>query len=156
MFKERLFDAIKIHPESTDRELTSVLFGTRKHASQVNQEARLLAGSGAIARIARADGRIINVPVARAPLRPMRKYEPLAVWLRGLPLHVQEVTLTMEEMQAILGAPLPPSAFSYRQWWSNQRDATNRPQACAWMGAGFAVDAVNQSREAGRVRYKRT
>lgn len=83
------------------------------------------------------------------------KYEPLETYLRATPPKVREVTVSFRELQSILGAPLPASAYTYREWWSNQRDTKSRPQAHAWGSAGFAVDAVNQSRSNGWVRFKR-
>jgi hypothetical protein len=45
----------------------------------------------------------------------------------------------------VIGASLPPSAFNYREWWANQWDTSNRPHAAAWVDAGFAVGAVDQT-----------
>ena len=42
------------------------------------------------------------------PYYGLRKYDPLATYLAGLT--VEEVTLTLGEIEAILGAALPPSA----------------------------------------------
>lgn len=83
------------------------------------------------------------------------KYEPLELHLRGIPSRVREVTLSFAELGRILGAPLPASALTHRPWWGNQKDSKTRPQAHAWLSAGFAVDTVNQGRSNGSVRFKR-
>lgn len=83
------------------------------------------------------------------------KYEPLELHLRAVPPNVREVTIQFSELQRILGAPLPESALTHRPWWGNQRDAKNRPQAHAWLSAGFEMDTVNQSRGTGWVRFRR-
>lgn len=83
------------------------------------------------------------------------KYEPLELHLRAVPRGVREVTISFAEVNGILGTPLPDSALTHRAWWSNQKDSKSRPQAHAWLSSGFKVDAVNQSRGSGWVRFKR-
>lgn len=83
------------------------------------------------------------------------KYEPLEIHLRATPPKVREVTLSFAEIERILGAPLPESSITHRPWWGNQRDSKSRPQAHAWLSAGFLVDTVNQGRAHGSVRFKR-
>lgn len=83
------------------------------------------------------------------------KYEPLELHLRETSPSTHEVTLTFSELAGILGGPLPSSAFTHRPWWGNQKDSKTRPQAHAWLSAGFAVDAVNQSSSGGWVRFRR-
>jgi hypothetical protein len=82
------------------------------------------------------------------------KYEPLELHLRAVPAGTKELTLSFAEIERILGAPLPASAKSHRPWWGNQKDSKTRPQAHAWLSAGFLVDTVNQSNSAS-VRFKR-
>lgn len=70
----------------------------------------------------------------------MTKYEPLTEFLtrqRG-----PTVTLNMPEVCRILGQGLPRSAYEHRPWWSNQTDASNRPQSRSWQRAGYLVDTV--------------
>ena len=83
------------------------------------------------------------------------KYEPLELHLRSVPLSVREITLSFLEIERIIGAPLPASAASHRPWWENQKDSKTRPQAHAWLSAGFLVETVNQGRPNGSVRFKR-
>ena len=72
------------------------------------------------------------------------KYEPLELHLRALPSTTATVSMTFKEIESIIGATLPRSAYQYREWWSNQKDTSNRPQAKSWIGAGFTVDTVHQ------------
>lgn len=83
------------------------------------------------------------------------KYEPLELHLRAVPAETREVTLSFAEIEQILGAPLPASAKAHRPWWGNQKDSKTRPQAHAWLSAGFLVDTVNQGNSNGSVRFKR-
>ena len=83
------------------------------------------------------------------------KYEPLELHLRAISSNLREVTLSFSEIERILGAALPESATTHRPWWANQRDSKSRPQAHAWLSAGFLVDAVNQGRGNGSVLFRR-
>ena len=82
----------------------------------------------------------------------MAKYEPLQDYLAARRL-MGRVRLSFVEVGAVLGKPLPLSAFKYREWWANQSDTSTRPQAAAWLGAGFAVDAIHQERGDGWVEF---
>jgi len=83
------------------------------------------------------------------------KYEPLELHLLALPASVVDVSLSFRQIEKIIGAPLPESAVTYREWWSNQADTLNRPQAYAWTSAGFAVDTVHQDGINAWVQFKR-
>ena len=85
-----------------------------------------------------------------------KKYDPLVHYLERLPKDLAETTLSFRELEKIIGAPLPDSAFDYRPWWGNQVDHSNRPQAAAWLTAGFKVKEVNQSRKGGWVMFSRS
>jgi DNA-binding transcriptional regulator YiaG len=63
----------------------------------------------------------------------------------------EEVTLTLETIEARLGQPLPPSARAGRSWWSNRKGA---PQAAAWMEAGYHTARVDL--EGGAVKFVKT
>lgn len=78
------------------------------------------------------------------------KYEPLGDYLAGLPASQSEVSLRFTEIEKILGAKLPPSASTYRQWWENQEGGSRAPH---WRAAGFAVDSVDLRRK--MVRFRR-
>lgn len=82
-------------------------------------------------------------------------YEALEAFLRATPLHIPEVTLSFEQIELIIRNDLPASHLDYRQWWENQSDVANRPQARAWTNAGFMVRQVNQVRTGGWVTFIR-
>ena len=84
----------------------------------------------------------------------MTKYQPLREHLVARQ-HLPRVQMTFAEVAAILGEPLPDSAFKYREWWANQSNTANRPQAAAWLDAGFTVAEVHQEPTAGRVVFDR-
>jgi len=56
------------------------------------------------------------------------------------------IRLSFTDIEKIIAGSLPPSAHKYREWWSNQSDTSNRPQAAAWLNAGFRVGSVDQER----------
>ena len=71
-------------------------------------------------------------------MKPGTKYYPLHEYLR--PLNQGEpITLTFDQIEAIIDASLPYSARFSRAWWANS--AT--PQGQAWLEAGWLVDAVD-------------
>ena len=81
------------------------------------------------------------------------KYEPLEVHLSDMRAISQKVSLSFKEVEQIIGSKLPRSAYTYREWWSNQTDASNRPQAKAWLSAGFLVESVRQQSASGAVVF---
>lgn len=82
------------------------------------------------------------------------KYRPLEDFMKKTPRHVTNTTLSLEQIELIIGTGLPRSAYRYRQWWANQKKNAKRPHAKAWMGAGFKVDKVNFP--GGFVKFTRT
>jgi hypothetical protein len=75
------------------------------------------------------------------------KYTPLENYLRGLPLNQRELVLSFEEIERIINAKLPSSAYGYQQWWDNEREG-NHVNARAWASAGWKIENVdfNQKR----------
>ncbi len=63
------------------------------------------------------------------------------------------VTLRFKEVEQIIQAKLPPSATRYPEWWANQTNTDNRPQAYAWMSQGFRVQSVVQADGTGWVEF---
>jgi hypothetical protein len=92
------------------------------------------------------------IPVAEAAPgrgRPGGKYRRLTTFLRahgGL-----EITLRLDEVEQVVGAPLPDSARRYRDWWSN----SGHSQARGWREAGYRVVAIRQQAPGGWVRFRR-
>ena len=73
-------------------------------------------------------GRAMTRGTGRPP-----KYAPLAAHLAAQPDDVARVELTFAEVEAILGARLPPTAVR-PIWWSNSMSS---PQGRAWLAAGW-------------------
>lgn len=67
------------------------------------------------------------------------KYFPLYEYLSKQ--QERHVVLTFKEIEEILQAKLPKSAYKYQAWWGNTRSGTY-VQAAAWLEAGFRVDIV--------------
>lgn len=51
-----------------------------------------------------------------------------------------EITLTLDEIEEILGCSLPDSARKHRPWWANTRSHSH---ANSWIDAGYEVTEVN-------------
>lgn len=66
------------------------------------------------------------------------KYEPLSEYLVTLP--GDEVCFTFTEIEAILGAALPRTAWQRGAWWANSPRA-DHPQSRAWLASGWSVSA---------------
>jgi len=67
-----------------------------------------------------------------------RKYEPLSEYL--MTLAGDEVCFTFAEIEAILGASLPPTAWRRSMWWANSL-RPDHPQSRAWLASGWSVSA---------------
>jgi len=65
------------------------------------------------------------------------------------------VTLRFTEIETILGAPLPPSAFTYQAWWANETNPVTHVQKHSWTRAGFRVEQVQQSGADSFVKFRR-
>ncbi len=83
------------------------------------------------------------------------KYERLEDHLRREKLNSDSktVSLSFKQIEAIIGAPLPRSAYDYQAWWANQ--VSNHPQTKSWLSAGYKVQSVNQHRTSGSVVFER-
>ena len=84
----------------------------------------------------------------------MSKYGPLKQFLESLSPSESDRTLSFGEVERILGARLPPSAYTHRAWWSNQSSPAGHPHAQAWLAAGWKVDSVSFPDR--WVRFRRT
>jgi len=82
----------------------------------------------------------------------MSKYDPLRDYLKRLSQTHNEITLSFEQINRILEADLPKSAYQYREWWSNEVGGRH-VQAHSWQDAGWKVDSVEFNRK--RVRFVR-
>lgn len=83
-------------------------------------------------------------------------YTPLEVYLTKLRLEGRnEVVLTFQEIEILLGAELPPRAKEGPgpQWWGNENPQTTRHTQCkAWQNAGWKA---NPDLAAKRVKFVR-
>jgi hypothetical protein len=79
-----------------------------------------------------------------------RKYVPLTAYLAARP--VDEVTLTLAEVEQIIGAPLPVSARQ-RNYWTNSRQGLFRVRP--WLAAGWRVVRTELHREPPAVTFAR-
>ena len=66
----------------------------------------------------------------------MGKYDPLFRYLNS---DVKwQVTLSYSEIENILSAKLPDSAYKYKEWWDNK----SHVQSKSWLDAGYKVDSI--------------
>jgi hypothetical protein len=75
--------------------------------------------------------------------RRMSKYQPLADHLavRCDPFWRAD----FEELEAILGFPLPKAAHATSSWWANSPD---KPHHNAWLASGWEVESVDRAGKA--------
>src|SRR3990172_336120 len=73
----------------------------------------------------------------------MGKYERLSSFLRHQ--STKEIPMTFNEIEKIIGAPLPASARAHRAWWSN--NPSNSVITREWLTAGFVSEQVDMAAE---------
>jgi hypothetical protein len=78
-----------------------------------------------------------------------RKYEPLGAYLAGQPVGSGAVTLTLAEVERLVGSPLPAAVWT-RGFWSNGRTVA---RCRSWLGVGWHV--VGFDRWRGVVTFAR-
>ena len=71
----------------------------------------------------------------------MSKYAALEVHLRES--GQDSVTMTFAEIERVIGADLPPSAFKHRPWWSN--NPSNSVITHSWLKAGYKTENVDMA-----------
>jgi YD repeat-containing protein len=69
----------------------------------------------------------------------MSIYDPLKDHLAQQ--RTDEVPMTFDDIERVIGAALPKSAGKFRAWWSN--NPTNNVMTQAWIGAGFRTERVD-------------
>ena len=67
------------------------------------------------------------------------RYAPLTAHLHKLGR--AEISMTFEDIEAVLGFKLPPRASTHRAWFSN--NPTNNPMTRAWLAAGYKSASVD-------------
>lgn len=78
------------------------------------------------------------------------KYTPLEIYLRDLPTSQKEVILSFEQIERIINAKLPPSAYEYLAWWVHEK-SPHQPEKVAIMNAGWKVESVDFNRNLVRL-----
>ena len=81
----------------------------------------------------------------------MSRYTPLNRYLSAL--ETDDQTLSFQDVERILGRPLPPSARGVHapQWWAN---TSTHSQGQAWVEAGWRVEEMDPASE--RISFRRT
>jgi hypothetical protein len=67
-----------------------------------------------------------------------RKYLPLDEWFRKQLASEGQIELTFDEVEAILGTPLPKSATKLTTWWTNIQPKIQSHRT-AWLNNGWMV-----------------
>lgn len=71
------------------------------------------------------------------------KYLPLETWFRQQRLTAKRLTLTFDQVEKILGAPLPASATKLKTWWTNVYPKIQSHRT-AWLNNGWVVSEFDQ------------
>jgi hypothetical protein len=78
------------------------------------------------------------------------KYAPLEDYLRSLSSNKTKVTLSFEQIEAILKDKLPASAYEDERWWEHETEG-NHVSARAWTKAGWKVERVDVAKRRARL-----
>ena len=78
------------------------------------------------------------------------KYTPLEQYLHDLPPHQKEVILSFAQIEGIIRAKLPASAYEERRWWDHETEG-NHVNLRAWANAGWKVESVDFDRKQARL-----
>lgn len=66
------------------------------------------------------------------------KYLPLEGRFRNLPSSKRQIELTFDQVEEILGTPLPKSATKLNTWWTNVHPKIQSHRT-AWLNNGWVV-----------------
>ena len=81
-----------------------------------------------------------------------KKYLPLEDWFRKQPASAQQIDLTFDQVEAILGSPLPKSVTKLTTWWTNVEPKIQSHRT-AWLNHGWRVAEFDL--QARRVKFVR-
>ena len=81
-----------------------------------------------------------------------KKYLPLEDWFRKQSTTAEPIELTFDQVEAILGSPLPKSATRLKTWWTNVQPKIQSHRT-AWLNNGWKVSEFDL--EARRVTFVR-
>jgi hypothetical protein len=93
--------------------------------------------------------RVFGEKMAKQP--EFTKYLPLDEWFRIRPASEQQLTLSFEQVEKILGAPLPASSIK-PSWWTNVYPKIQSHRT-SWLNYGWLVDEYDPKSK--RVKFKR-
>jgi hypothetical protein len=87
------------------------------------------------------------------PKQPeFKKYLPLDEWFRDQPAATNQIELTFDQVEEILGSPLPKSATKLMTWWTNVQPKIQSHRT-AWLNHGWVVEEFDLG--ARRVKFVR-
>lgn len=158
----------EITPEDRDRLKFAANWFTRIHQEyQEQKEKELLkslfgdtvkAGGSAGSKQATESEVTVNPQANSAPVyvstesdSSVGRYALLADWLQSQPGSVDQLPLTINQIEEIIGSELPPSARNHRAWWAN--DTVSHTQSQQWLGAGWRTTYINLNE--ARVTFSR-
>ncbi|MBX3143983.1 MAG: hypothetical protein KF813_09530 [Trueperaceae bacterium] len=72
------------------------------------------------------------------------RYHPLNKHLAGIPKSTKKYELSFDEINTIISAELPKSAYDHRAWWANTE---SHSQSLAWISAGWRVEGVDLDKQ---------
>ncbi len=76
----------------------------------------------------------------RARQRRSLRYIRLAAFFAGQPPGVDRLSLTLSEIEGLVGQPLPGNA-RFPSWWRND---SHKMHSRAWLTAGWEVEGMDQ------------
>ncbi len=80
------------------------------------------------------------------PVEPAEsKYAPLADFFLKLPKRQERLLIHFNEIENIIGVPLPTAARDHRSWWAN--DAASHVQSRQWLKVNWRVVSINMTAE---------
>ena len=82
-----------------------------------------------------------------------KKYLPSEDSFRKRPALVKRIELTFEQLEAILGTPLPKAAAKLETWWTNIHPKIQSHRT-AWLNNGWMVSEFDL--QAKRVKFVRS
>ena len=70
------------------------------------------------------------------------KYTPLENYLHDLSSDQKEITLSFQQIEAILNNNLPSSAYEDQRWWEHETEGNHR-NTRSWSNAGWRVQSLD-------------
>jgi hypothetical protein len=74
------------------------------------------------------------------------KYTPLENYLRDLPDSQREVSLSFQQIEKILNAQLPSSAYEDQRWWEHETEGNHLTKR-AWANAGWKIESLDVNKK---------